>query len=144
MRKTKEALNTTVHQSQYTSQPERSPVPVGQRVLAESLKSRNKSWGQDRKIDKLMRASLINCAAGIFLMYGLVGCAPVPVEMREVKTAPRSQEQAGHLVFKVSLDEIRTRLEGTEFRWRELNSKHQLYEIYGLDKEDRACEKSKS
>ena len=69
-------------------------------------------------------------------MYGLVGCAPVPFEMREVKTAPRSQEQAGYLVFKASLDEIRTRLEGKEFRWRELNSKHHLYEIYGLGKEE--------
>ena len=75
-------------------------------------------------------------ATNLVLVSSLIGCAPVPFEFREIKTAPSTQKQAGHLVYGASLDEIRTQLEGRDFHWRELNSKHHLYEIYDLSKEE--------
>ena len=75
-------------------------------------------------------------AVDLVLVSSLIGCAPVPFEFREIKTAPSTQEQAGHLVYGASLDEIRTQLEGRDFHRRELNSKHHLYEIYDLSKEE--------
>ena len=60
---------------------------------------------------------------------------PFP-EAREVEKAPRLQEQAGYLVSGTGFHEIKSRLKGKSYRWRNLSAKHRLYEHYDLDKED--------
>lgn len=64
------------------------------------------------------------------------GCGSPPLEFREVKEAPNSQEQARYLIRGINLDKIKTELGGWSFRWRNLNSKHHLYELYDLSREE--------
>ena len=78
-------------------------------------------------------------AVGFCLVSHLVGCASAPLEKQQARTAPRSQEQTGALVFGAGPDDIQAQFEGRDFRWRELSSRHQLYEVYGLSREEIAA-----
>ena len=57
-------------------------------------------------------------------------------EAGELEQVPRPQEQAGYLVSGTGFHEIKSRLKGKSFRWRNLSAKHRYFVLYDLDKED--------